>query len=621
MNVLVLHNNNLPSFLLLDDLWGEGISITSRSVTLPPTDVPIFDSFISNLLNDNDVNLENNKFDVIILPFNTTDNELEYTGLRIAAHLRLTASWHCLSTPILFLGPNTDREVYQFSELGCILNTYNVFTSPKNSFEEIKAILKWIKDHKKNVDEDSFEYKDFLRRMKCLSPPANYATHHSLANEWAIMRWNDMMTNPIHLDNKDFTSMLYYKYLRAKHGNVKQLKKWKKDNPDIEKIPNIEDIDRIGPKEEIESKKKLVLIDDEWEKGWSQLLNHIADSSGFSFECCPIKKEWDRVTLIKEIESFIDKIENKDNGADCYLLDLRLHDTDFDEEYLKVNKLRLSGFDVLDYIKEKNEANPVVIFSASNKMWNFKDTVFNYKSPTSLEKEGAFDYVLKETPESVLKPDESYKLYTDFVSSIRTSFKLSELKKIVDKQSDLKKLCPDVDTLDDFVKLVLLDKGNPNNNSILKACLMNLMTFLEDYIKGKYSLQKTGKNTSAEIIQLQETKQGGKTILNGVNKHVFVQRQEIVGTPYVNIIDSYYTIEPSQPEDHFAEVNCGDIGLILSALYIQYNFNTKVINDIFLPIKNKRNSISHKSNNVSLNYKELYDFYFKIIVPVIEHDH
>ena len=602
MNVLVLHNNNLPSFLLLDDLWEEGISITSRSVTLPPTDVPVFDSFISEKLhNDNDVNLENNRFDVIIMPFNTTDNELEYTGLRIAAHLRLTKIWHCLSTPILFLGPNVDREVYQFSELGCILNSFNVFTSSKNSLEGIKAILKWIDEHRRIVVEDSPEYKDLLRRMKSLSPPANYATHHSLANEWAIMRWNDMMTTPIQVENKDFNSMLYYKYLRAVHGNSQQMRKWRKSNPNVEKINGIE------------PGKKLVLIDDEWQKGWSQLLRHIADSSGFSFECCHIEKEWDRETLIKEIHLFLD---DANNDADCYLLDLRLHDTDFDDEYLKQNKCRLSGFDVLDYIKGKNVANPVVVFSASNKLWNFKNAVWDYKDPkTQEEKEGAIDFVLKETPESALKTSDSYKLYCEFANSIKTSFKIAELKKIVEKQKELSVMCPSINSLNEFVKLVLLDKGN-NNNSMLKACLLNFWTFLEDYIDNMYCIIPTPTGGARQLYSKKNNDSIGI-----VSNRVFVQKQKIMNTVYSKIVDTDYITGPSISIPHgYEEVDNSKFGLTLCSLYLKYRINKDIINNLVVPLDAIRNSMSHKPDKVNLQIEQLYDFYFKIIVPIIEQD-
>ena len=92
--------------------------------------------------------------------------------------------------------------------------------------------------------------------MKSISAPANYATHHSLANEWAIMRWNDMMTNPVDIPDKDFAKMLYYKYLRALYGNSQDLEGSKNNNKNIEEIGDF----RFG--------KKLALIDDEWGKGW-----------------------------------------------------------------------------------------------------------------------------------------------------------------------------------------------------------------------------------------------------------------------------------------------------------------------------------------------------------------
>ena len=603
MNVIVLHNNNLPDFLLQRSKTSD-IIIEPVSVELPPTDVPDFDTFISTILsNKNKVN-SLCQYDVIVLPFNTTNNNLEYTGLRIAAHIRLTKEWNCMSTPILFLGLDTFQEINQFSELGCLLNSFNVFISSENKQEEIIDMLRKIKENTKAKDniEESPEYKDFLKRMKSISAPANYATHHSLANEWAIMRWNDMFTNPIQIDDRDFTSMLYYKYLRVVHGNSQQMRKWKKNNPNAGKI------------EGIEPGKKLVLIDDEWKKGWSQLLKHISELSGFSFVCCPIEKEWDRETLIKEIYSFID--EDK-NDADCYLLDLRLHDTDFDEMFLKQNKCRLSGFDVLDYIKQKNEANPVVVFSASNKLWNFKNAVWNYKDPQTQEhKEGAIDFVLKETPESALNASESYMMYCDFENAIKTSFKISVLKKVVDKQKIMSKKCPSINSLNEFVKLVLLDKGN-NNNSMLKACLMKLWTFLEDYMDSVYCIIPTPTGGARQLCSKKNNNSIGV-----VSNRVFVQKQKIKNTIYSKIVDTDYITSSSVSIPHgYEEVDNSKFGLTLCSLYLKYRIDKDIINNIVVPLDGIRNEMSHKPDRVNLKIEQLYDFYFKIIVPVIEHDH
>lgn len=605
MKVLVLHNNNLPEFLLRSAKL-EDVNVKSISVALPETDVPDFDSHISQkMVDEYGANLIKECYDIIILPYNTTENDLEYTGLRILAHLRVTREWNCMATPIMFLGPDTLLEVNQFCELGGLLNTFNVFTSSITKQEDLITKLRWIKKETRAIEsiETTPEYKAFLKRMRSLSAPANYTSHHSLANEWAIMRWNDMMSQPVDLPDNGFTHMLYYKYLRALYGDSQKMKRWLNKN-------NYTDLERFDG---IIGNKKLVLIDDEWDKGWAGILKHIADSSGFDFNYCEIKKEWDRNTLIKEVLVFIDK-----NDADCFLLDLRLHDTDFNEQYLKENELRLSGYEILDYIKEKNEANQVVIFSASNKVWNFKNTVWDYKVGLKA-RDGATDYLLKETPESVLKSSESYNLYLNFFNSIQTSFKLSELKKVVEKQVYLKHICSVVSPLDEFYRLVLLDKGR-DKKSILKACLMCLMSFLEDYIKDRFELLKTGKDSSKRIKLVKTQKYGGATIEENVEKHIFVRREK-KDTKYYNIIDSYYTKEETESRNLFTSVSEGDIGLLISALYINYEMSNLYMNDFFLPIKNKRNTISHEPDNIPLRYNELYNFYFKIIVPVIEHDY
>ena len=102
MKALVLHNNNLPREFLVNSSE-DNISITSKSVAVDSANPLPFDTFISKRLsNRDDIDLSKH-YDIIILPYNTTENYLEYTGLRIAAHLRFAKE--CMSTPILFLVP------------------------------------------------------------------------------------------------------------------------------------------------------------------------------------------------------------------------------------------------------------------------------------------------------------------------------------------------------------------------------------------------------------------------------------------------------------------------------------------------------------------------------------
>ncbi len=591
MRVLVLHNNNLPSFLLWDK-EEKDISFVSKVISLPQTDIPDFDSFVCETL----AFLKEEVYDAIILPYNTTNNPIEYTGLRIVAHLRLTSQWNCLTTPILLLGPDTSSEILQFCEFGSIIGSFNIFTMTINTEVAVVKMLKWIESchsNDKTITTESFEYQDFLSRMKNLSAPANYSTHHSLANEWAIMRWNEMITMPVTLPNHEFENMLYYKYLRVLYSFSQNMKKWKKEHKNIETIENI-------PKG-----KKLVLIDDEWEKGWSQIISHIAESSGFSFTSCEIKKEWDRDEMINQVKHFIDNTD-----SDCYLLDLRLHDTDFDSDYLKREKKKLSGYAILDYIKQNNIANPVVIFSASNKVWNFKNTVF--------KEENVINYVLKETPESALSAEESYLLFIDFVNALRTCFVLSDLKLFANKQKELSVFYPDIKSLNETIHLLLLDK-NEKNNSIYKACLMNLMTFLEEYIKDRYQLQIKGEGSTRSLILVEKNKKNN--IVGDVTGHVFVSRELKSDSKYPIITGSYYTATSTEAISTFSELEDNDFGVLLSVLYIKYGVNPSCINNHFIPLKNLRNKVSHESGKVDISYQAFFDFYFKIIVPIIEQDY
>ena len=67
MKVLILHNNNLPEFLLLDSQIGE-CTLKSISVALPATDIPDFDTHISKKLTggEGSINLSEEEYDAIM---------------------------------------------------------------------------------------------------------------------------------------------------------------------------------------------------------------------------------------------------------------------------------------------------------------------------------------------------------------------------------------------------------------------------------------------------------------------------------------------------------------------------------------------------------------------------
>lgn len=338
MNILIIHNDNLPETLTQDLQRTDGINADLKIFRMEPTEQKTFDTFIDNKLSEWLAN-DKIKYDVIILPFSLTERHIEYTGLRVAAHIRLTKEWHnhhknrYLNIHILFIGPDNKDDVMTFSNLGSLLLTFNTYATSKTTTEDIVKILNWIQTHKRqlpdNYDEiiGTPEYNDLLNRLCSIRPPANYATHHAIANEWAIIRWIDMFTweegEAPELGNKDFKAMLYFKYIMAKSGVRDSFtKKWKKQEEN-----------KIRPLIKGIEGKKLIFIDDEGGKGWYDLIKIIAKNSGATEpECYTIEKNTNKEQLIKKIKDFL-----HNNKADCYLIDLRLHDDDFKENIRSKN--------------------------------------------------------------------------------------------------------------------------------------------------------------------------------------------------------------------------------------------------------------------------------------------
>lgn len=409
MKVLVLHNNNLPSFLLLDSPI-EGVNIKSISVTLPKTDVPDFDSHISNILFDeNGANLKNERYDIIILPYNTTENSVEYTGLRILAHLRLTKDWDCMSTPILFLGPDTTDEVNQFCELGSLLSSFNVFKSSKSKQEDVLQMLKWINQQARRIDNvgDTPEYNDFLKRMKSFSAPANFSSNHSIANEWGA----DVLGRVVLGDEFNNTyirptikNSLYFKYLSVETNSHRVLlyESQKQSLPQSFKIDA--------------SVKKILLIDDEADKGWKYVLSKMLNVN---------------IDVISEkvvdYESFSEESKKKISHIDYDLIFLDLRLNGYDEENISSPE-DFSGMKILKSIKnEINGGIQVIIFTASNKAWNMK----------ALLDAGADGYYIKESPEYAFPLEYSMENARKLLDTINTCFDRKYLRVIYKKIQEL----------------------------------------------------------------------------------------------------------------------------------------------------------------------------------------
>ena len=149
------------------------------------------------------------------------------------------------------------------------------------------------------------------------------------------------------------------------------------------------------------------------ESGWKDTLKNLFTNAEFEYI--------DRSVL--SFEDYTEEEQNKilNEDWDLYLLDLRLGG---DKEENIYNTDEFSGMKVLKRIKEHNRGNQVIMFTASNKAWNFKSLL----SPDA----GANGYYIKESPALKLPEQFSLMNITAFITDVNKCFERAYLKEFYD---------------------------------------------------------------------------------------------------------------------------------------------------------------------------------------------
>ncbi len=295
----------------------------------------------------------------IILPVSVTKNFLEFSGLQLAHHIRLTPDFNNNDTPILVYGYLDIIQLQKLTPLANILLTDNVEYVNLNNYT-LEQIAQFISKYQSK----SFNLGKFIDTIR-IDPPANYDSHHSIDNEYAIVQWSKYIGCYKDLPEdfkKEFDSQLYFKYLNVRHS--------------IEKV-----LDSKKFLLNINQKTTILLIDDEEAKGWSTFYksflsftpNIIFENSNLDF-----KSLNNQDVVLAKIVYIIRNI-----NPDIVLLDLRLIDSDFDEE---TKPEELTGIKVIEKIKEFNNGIQVIVTTASNKAWNFN----------LAKQKGAYDFIIKD---------------------------------------------------------------------------------------------------------------------------------------------------------------------------------------------------------------------------------
>lgn len=332
------------------------------------------------------------------------DSALSYDGVDLAIRIYLD----CIQSGIFdiavfLLSAENKGSFYSHCDRADILKCPNVYYI-RNSKSTIEASISTLDIH-------AFEKDTALSSLKALKlkAPSVYKSHHSITNEWSIYRWSQFLG----IDNVSITSevenSLYFKHLAVINslnsvGSTEML-------PSIPTDPKV-------------SKPKILLIDDEAEKGWHNFFVRMLSKSSVIFESLGGPAFRHKTSDIIE-EMAISKVISFD--PDVVVLDLRLEDADFDSE--KTAK-EYTGIRILKRIKHDiNQGIQVIGFTASNKVWNYLEW--------SDSGHGIDDIVVKESPELSSNPSYTTDSIIHLASSLMTMIGRAQYLKGIDKKLKL----------------------------------------------------------------------------------------------------------------------------------------------------------------------------------------
>lgn len=339
----------------------------------------------------------------------------EILSLKIGLHIRLSLNElkEKSLVPLFFVSASSLNAVILKSGIWShILTSKGVYFSSLNDIESISVELDVIQGILLN------EYKTgFLDIVKIL--PDETIGRHSLANIWGAYSLDKAANvNVLHSDSEFMSNRmkLYFKFISALN-NLKTFS--------IKSVGHIS----LGSSNTINAtNKRVLLIDDEADKGWEMVLRKVFKT----------QSDADFVVINEKVKNYDGFSENsrsiiENQMFDLYLVDLRLNGL---EEDGLLNPNDFSGMSVVRKIKSLNQGNQVIIFTASNKVWNMK----------ALLDAGVDGYYMKESPEFGFSSEFSEQNYLRLKEEVERCFdrdflkdvflKIQKAKSIINKISD-----------------------------------------------------------------------------------------------------------------------------------------------------------------------------------------
>lgn len=337
-------------------------------------------------------------FTAIFIMNTLSDNAMELQGLQMAHYIRIITRGEGVGKlPIFLIGSENFTELLRLSDYSSILQTPAVELLPYSK-EKVKNVIDNIHTYKHLEN-----YEAYLKKTH-IPQPNNYLSHHSITSEWSLYQWSKCLNIKPAIENH-IERNLYYRYVTSQHPESN-------DKVTIDYPPY--------PSESESGKKRILIIDDEADKGWGELYKALFSH----YSCIEVNtlKDFDyasdtKETLLQKVKEAIE--ENRFEPYHLVLLDIRLLQDDFNKQ------TDFSSFDVIDRLQALNKGIPIIIVTASNKAWNLQYTL-NRNVFAYITKESIFDKSCsKEKLEELLKQS------VDAISKSHFLQKVAENEKII----------------------------------------------------------------------------------------------------------------------------------------------------------------------------------------------
>lgn len=595
MKRLLIHNNNTS----LSNI--ELFLLSEQFVFELDLDKDV-DFYINENLTDGLLKQKLENCDIVFIKVSLSENYLEYLGLRLAYHIRLTKSLgEKCKIPIVLIAEESFQFLVTTSSEPSILSTKSIYLI-KESLDEYQEIIDLFSLGKINPLDD---YESFVGSLK-INPPDNYSPQHSIANEWALARYTSMLekdnenTLYLALQNKiselEYIKTLHFKHLESKTNRQKAVLKKNSIDPIIKEIEG----SNIG------------IIEDEINKGWFEFYDYILQkSNATAIFYRDFKKNYTKTELIEKIKYWLSTLINSPQPIDVFIIDLRLHEDDFLEKDIDY----LSGIQIIKFIRTLNPGIQIIISTASNKVWNFQKCLDL----------GVKHFAIKEAPELFYSRSETIKSFNNLKDSISTAVSDSFLANIYRRINALKiSNLPPKSTLKDEKEFINLTFGKNGlfdqilelfllgkiNDAILNQCLLLSFQIIENYcnLSSIGDFGKDKKGLSSGYVWLKDSSK----------LQVFITDQDILLTMF-ELISGHFQFQNAhanktpmsfkifnilEPKSRFSSgLDATSLIKMISVLHFREGIENHIIEKLIKLRYYRSNVAAHLTGNIKADYK------------------